>query len=159
MRAVGRAEGVVHVDVAAVGELAREALVVRRLAGVETRVLEHIDALVRQKLAQPLGDGGHRVLHAVLLRLRPAEVRTHANLRRVLLDQELQGRQRGADARVVGDAAALERHVEVGADQDGLPRDVGVADRTRQAHRGSYAPTAAGRVAPIFSTRSTRRQL
>ncbi len=110
---MGRAEGVVHVEVAAVGELAREALVVRRLAGVEARVLEHVDALVRQELAQPLGDGGDRVLRAVLLRLRPAEVRTDAHLGGIPLEQELQGRQRGADARVVGDAAALERHVEV----------------------------------------------
>ena len=48
VRTVRRAERVVDVEVAALGELAREALVVRRLARVEARVLEHVDALVGQ---------------------------------------------------------------------------------------------------------------
>ena len=157
VRAMRRAERVVDVEVAAVGELAREALVVRRLARVEARVLEHVDALVRQELSQPRRDRRHRVLRAVLLRLRPAEMRADAHLRRALLEQELERRQRGADAGVVGDAPVLERHVEVGADEHGLPRDVGVADGSRHPHY--YAPTAAGSVAPIFATRSTRRQL
>ena len=154
-----RAERVVDVDVAAVGELVREALVVRRLARIEPRVLEHADPLVRQQLAQPRRDRFHRVSRAVLLGLRPAEMRADTHLCRVALEQKLQRRQRGADTRVVCDTAVLERHVEVGADQDGLARDVGVADRARHAHPASYASTAAGSEAPIFSTRSTSRQL
>ena len=54
--AVRRAEGIVDVEVTAVGELAREALVVLGLAGVEARVLEHVDPLVRKERAQVLGD-------------------------------------------------------------------------------------------------------
>ena len=45
--------------------------------------------------------------------LRPAEVRADRDLLRVVLEQVLERRQRGADARVVGDAAVLERHVQV----------------------------------------------
>ena len=52
VRTVRRAEGVVHVEVAALGELAREALVVLRLARVEACVLEHLDALVGEQRAQ-----------------------------------------------------------------------------------------------------------
>ena len=55
VRAVGRAERVVDVHVAAVRELARVALVVLRLARVEARVLEHVDAVVREQLAQARG--------------------------------------------------------------------------------------------------------
>src|SRR5205823_12877242 len=101
-------------------------------------------------------DGRHRVLPAVLLRLRPAEVRADAQLGDPALEQQLEGRQRGTDARVVGDAAVLERDVQVGADQDCPPRDVGLADRARHPH---YASTAAGSEAPIFATGSTGRQL
>ena len=89
VRAMRRAERVVDVEVAAVGELAREALVVGRLARVEARVLEHVDALVGQELAQPRRDRRHRVLRAVLLGLRPAEVRADAHLGRAVLEQEL----------------------------------------------------------------------
>ena len=86
-------------------------------------------------------------------------MRADAHLVGALLEQELQRGQRGADARVVGDAAVLERHVQVRADEHALARDVGVADRARQRIACPYASTAAGSVAPIFATRSTRRQL
>ena len=51
VRAMRRAEGVVDVEVAAVGELAGEALVILRLPRVEPRVLEDMDAVVGQELA------------------------------------------------------------------------------------------------------------
>ena len=158
---MGGAERVVDVEVAAVGELAGVALVVLRLARVEARVLEHVDPVVREQLAQARRDRRHRVLRPVLLGLRAAEVRADADLRRAALEQQLQRRQRRADARVVGDRAVLQRDVEVGADQHGLARDVGVADGARHAHFVVllYAATAAGSVLPIFATRSTRRQL
>ncbi len=73
-----RAEGVVHVQVAVVGELAREALVVLRLARVEARVLEHAQPLVGQELAEPSFDGAHRVRG--VLPLRPAQVRADDDL-------------------------------------------------------------------------------
>ena len=106
-----------------------------------------MDALVGQELSQPRRDGRHRVLPAVLLRLRPAEVRADAQLGDPALEQQLEGRQRGTDARVVGDAAVLERDVEVGADQHCLPRDLGVANRARRPHgSSSYAATGEGSV-------------
>ena len=83
-------------------------------------------------------------------------MRADAHLGGAALEQQRERRQRGADARVVGDLAVLERHVEIRADEDGLARDVGVADGTRLAHQ---AATAAGIVCAIFATRSTRRQL
>jgi hypothetical protein len=48
--AVGRAERVVDVEVAVIGELTRERAVVLRLTRVETRVLEHGDPIVREEL-------------------------------------------------------------------------------------------------------------
>jgi hypothetical protein len=107
MRAMHRAERVVDIEVAAVGELAREALVVRRLARVEARVLEHVDALVRQEFSQPRRDRRHRVLRAILLRLRPAEMGADTELCCVAREQELESRQRGADAGVVGNVPVL----------------------------------------------------
>ena len=100
---------------------------------MEARVLEHLDPLVREQRAQVLAhrldpegrdpppsagrDGSRRGSRAA-----PA------------LEQQLQRRQRRADARVVGDAPVLERDVQVGADEDGLPVDVRVANRARQPH-------------------------
>ena len=51
VRAVGRAERVVDVEVVAVGKLARVPLVVLRLTRVETGVLEHAQPVVRDELA------------------------------------------------------------------------------------------------------------
>ena len=62
VRAMGRAERVVDVEVVAVGELARVPLVVLRLARVEARVLEHAQPVVRDELAQAALDGRDRVL-------------------------------------------------------------------------------------------------
>ena len=47
MRPVNRAERVLDEQIAARGELARELGVVLRLAGVEARVFEYLDPLVR----------------------------------------------------------------------------------------------------------------
>ena len=149
------AERVVDVDVAAVRELAGEALVVLRLARVEARVLEHADALVRQQLAQPLRD--RRDAERVVDALRPAEMRADVELRRrPVSSRSCEGRQRRADARVVGDRSVLERDIQVRADQDDLAGDVGFPNGPGYAH---YAATAAGIVWAIFATRSTRRQL
>ena len=63
------------------------------------------------------------------------------------LEQQLEGRERRPDARVVRDASVLERDVEVGADEDALAGDVGGLDGPRQGHARS------------FPTRSTSRQL
>ena len=82
---------------------------------------------------------GHR-LQAELRRrlaLRPAEVRGE-NHRRALVERVLNRRQRRGDARVVGDRAVLERHVEVDADEDTLAAQIEILDRVfvhRSRHR------------------------
>ena len=99
---------------------------------MEARVLEHLDPLVRQQPAQVLA---HRLdPERRVLALRAAEMRADADRRGPALEQQLERRQRGANARVVGDGAVLERNVQVGANEDDLPRDVGVTDRARQSH-------------------------
>ena len=83
---------------------------------------------------------------------RPAEVRAHADLGRVALEQQLERRQRGTDPRVVGDAPVLERHVQIAANEDALPGDVRGLDGSRQPHYGSEPPDEidqATRVAPL----------
>ncbi len=104
VRAMRRAERVVHVEIAAVGELLRERRVVLRLAGVEARVLEHTQPLVREQLAQRGLDGRHRVLRAILLRLRPTEVRAHAHLGGLAVEQHASV---GSDARMRVSSATL----------------------------------------------------
>jgi hypothetical protein len=141
-----RPEGVVHVQLASLREVAGEAWVVLRLARREARVLEDGHPVIGQELAQARPHGLHRVLHAVLVGLRPAEVGADAHLVRTPLEQQLERGQRSADPRVVGDPAALERDVQVRPDEDDLAADVRILDRAGQAH--STRPT-----------RSTRRQL
>ena len=77
VRAVGRAERVVDVEVAAVGELARERRVVRGLAGWKRVFSSTLDPLVRKQLAQALARPA-RSRNAGVLALRPAEVRADA---------------------------------------------------------------------------------
>src|SRR5579884_354800 len=69
------------------------------------------------------------------LRLRATEMRADADGCRPPVEQEPERRQRGADTRVVGHRAVLERYVQVAADQDRLARDIGVAYGARQTHR------------------------
>jgi hypothetical protein len=61
-------------------------------------------------------------------------VRADAHLGGAVFEQQPERRQRRPDASVVRDLAVLQRDVEVGADQHGLARDVGVADGARHAH-------------------------
>ena len=114
--AVRRTEGVVDVAVDALDEAAHEGVVVALLARVEAQVLEQLDA------GGELGQAGAYRVHGVLRvgrALGPAEVAGRDDAGAALL-QPLQRRQGGADAEVVGDLAAGERHVEVGADEDPL---------------------------------------
>ncbi len=142
--AVGRAERVVHVEVASLRELAGEALVVARLAGIEAGVLEHLDARVGQERAQVLADGLDPETR--VLALRPAEVRADPDAGDAAPEQVLERRQRRADARVVGDPAVLERDVQVGADEHDLPLDVSLPHGARPV------------VQSTFPIRSTNRQ-
>src|SRR5262245_23071289 len=122
MRAMRRAERIVDEEVAPLGEAPRGPGVVLRLSRVEARVLEYLDALVGQQLAEPRGDRSHR--ESRVGALRSAEVRAHGDVRRIAFEQELEGRQRGADPRVIGHPALVERDVEVRAYENSLARDI-----------------------------------
>ena len=156
VRAVRGAERVVDVEVAAVGELARVALVVLRLARVEARVLEHGDAVVGQELAQPRLDRRHRGTPRRRLFGRPRCEQTRTSA----APPSSSSWSVGSEARMRVSSATRPSSsgtLRSDADQDDLAGDVGVANGTRQ--RRIYAATAAGSVWPIFATRSTRRQL
>ena len=150
------AERVVDVHVAERGQFLAERGVVLLLALVEAQVLQHEHVAVAQRgglrarvvahrvgcehdgLAQELGEllrGGaqrERLLEA--LARRAAEV-AHEHDARALRDELLDGGQRGADARVVGDGAVLHRHVEVDAHERALPGGVQLVDGFDIGHR------------------------
>ncbi len=157
--AVHHAEAVGDERVGERGELVGErrharAVVLAGLAGVEPDVLQHRDLAVGEpgdrglrgladgvgregdvlpeQLAEAGGDRAQGV--AVLGRaLRTAEVRRHDHPRPGL-GQGADGRDAGADPAVVGDGRAVERDVEVGADQDALALDT-LLDQRRRACR------------------------
>ena len=122
--AVHGAERVAHEDVGQRRQLGRERRVVLLLARVEAQVLEqaHRPLLavegdrLAEELGQALGDGPQRQLGPHLA-LRPAEVRADDHLRAVLA-QVPNRRERRPDARVVGDPVAVERDVQVRANED-----------------------------------------
>src|SRR5262249_61540536 len=66
--------------------------------------------------------------------LGPPQVRCQDQLA-VALEDPAQRGQRRIDARGVGDGAVLERHVEVGADEDALAGDVEVVQQPHEAQR------------------------
>ena len=127
-----------------VGQRAALGLVLGGLTCVEADVLQQRDLAVGQardgrlgglahdvgrqchgpaeQLAQPRGDRRQGVLR-VRLALRAAQVRGDDNAG-AGVEQAGQGRQRGADAPVVGDGGAVQRHVEVGADEHALAAQV-----------------------------------
>ena len=146
--AVGRAEGVVAIDVAVAGKGLGELGVVALLFLVEPDVLQEED-LTRlegldlgldlasddiggeldgdaEQLLELLGDGGHGEV-GVLLSLRAAEV-AHDDEAGTLLEDVLDSGQSRLDPGVVGDDTVLEGNVEVDADQDSLALEVGFPD-------------------------------
>jgi len=142
-------EGIVDVDVGHVGQRLRELRIVCLLLRVEAEVLqqEHVPRpelvdrghharaqcvtghphRTAEQLAEPVSDRlqAQRVVH---LSLRPAQVagQDHAG---PLLQQVDQRGQTGADARVIGDLAIVQRDVEIGAQEHALSRDVDIANR------------------------------
>ena len=105
-----------------------------------------------EQLAEAGGDGGQGVL--VLGRaLGPAEVGAHDDAG-ARLGQGRDRRDGGPDAAVVGDRAiAVERHVEVGPDQDALAR----AGRPGRRSTSMSSCARRQREVPTRVTRSTRR--
>src|SRR6185437_15097455 len=130
------------VDVAERRHFPREAVVVLLLAHVEAAVLEqhhlaglHADAvhpvahqghLAAKELAQARGDRCERIGGRELAFLRAPEVRGDHH-RGALVEREADARDRGADARVVGDRArSVLRHVQVRANEHALAGEVEV---------------------------------
>ena len=131
VRPVGRAEGVVHVEVEPVDQAVDEGGIVGLLARVEAEVLQQLDA--RRQLGQPLPDRRHRVL-LVGLALGPAEVGAGDDGRAVLL-QPLDRGQGGPDPQVVVDLPVGDGDVEVGPEQDPLSRRVGQVLQRGDVHQ------------------------
>ena len=149
--AVNDAEAIGHEHVGERGELGGERLALlvdlRGLAGIETHVLEHghlaglerVDSGLGGRADQVLcerdglaeqfretgGGGGKRVL-GLGLALRASEVSGHDD-GGAGSEKLLDGGDGGAHAAVVGDGGAVERHVEVGANQDLLAGQVAQA--------------------------------
>ena len=149
-----------------VGERAALGVVLGGLARVEAQVLEQHQAAVLhrpdgrpgrlphrvgrerdldagQQLADPLGHGGERVL--LLGRaLGPAEVGAHHDARAGVQEPLPRG-QRRPDPAVVGDGGAVERHVQVAADQDLAAREVAQRVDPSAAVTGPCRPAGRGR--------------
>ena len=147
--AVRGAEGVEHEDVAVGGEGLGDLGVVLLLALVEADVLEDEDVAVLEGVDGGLGllaVGVVNELHVVAgelgelvgsrlegerglgtVALGAAEVAHEDDLGALVLEV-LDGGDGGAHARVVGDDAVLQGHVEVNAHEDALARDVRVAN-------------------------------
>ena len=98
--------------------------------------------LVGQQRQQALADGldPEGRVHA----LGAAEVRADPDAGDAAPEQVLERGERRADARVVGDAAVLERDVQVGADERDLPLDVRLPHGARPVVQSTF---------PIRSTR------
>ena len=181
VRAMRRAEGVVHVDVRVRRERRRERRVVGFLFRVEAQVLEQDDLARPHPLQRVLradaqgiaGDGnippdqlGQRWPTGRSLRLSdtlPLGLpRWLARMTRGGLDEQADGRDRRTDPRVVLHLPVGDRDVEVDPHEDALPGDIRIADGELvhvddRLGRGQAAAT--GRRAPTKAIRSATRQL
>ena len=91
--------------------------------------------------------------------LRPAEVAAHDNLS-TSVPAALYGRQTGSDPKIVRDRTVIQRHVQVGAQQDTLSADVERIhrwDRSTSTAMCSANLDDGGRLQPRREARSTRR--
>ena len=135
VRAVGGAERIVHVETREPGEGGGETAVIRLLLGVEAQVLKERHLAGREEaghvfggfadtvlgegdgrseeLGQPLADR-HQAEIGIALALWASEVGADEHGGSVL-DEVSDGRERLADAGVVGDGASIKGHVQVGS--------------------------------------------
>jgi len=139
---VSSAESVVHVDVAQLGHLLGQLVAVLLLALVHATVfqqhhlargdlevtvhpvVDQLDLAVEQ-LGQAVGDGGQGVFRLHLAFGGAAQVGGDHH-RSAFFQGQLDGRDGGADAGVVGDAAGfILGDVQVGADEDACRRGRG----------------------------------
>lgn len=153
--AVGRAEGVVDVDVREFGQLLSELGVVGGFAGKEANVFQEEELtglqglggrfdfgpdglaeenhLLFEEFSEPLGDGGEGK-GVIGLALGPAEVGSQDQTS-AALQEVLQCWQAGADPGVVGDRPVLKRDVVVDTDQDSFPLGVEIT-KAELGHQG-----------------------
>ena len=145
---MGGGEGVVHVYVAELGELFDKGRIVLFLALMEAGVLQqqhvavvHFGDCRGRSLADAVGAEGDRAVDDVrdrrgdgfqrigLVRpaLGPAEMRQQNDLAALVRDLR-DGRRDALDARRIGHAPVLRRHVEVDAEEDAFSRDIGVVE-------------------------------
>ena len=153
VRAMRGGESVVDIEVAELRERRDEIRRVLFLAGMEAGVFEHQhvarlhrrdgllgiwpDAILREgdRLAENFRDRGHdrRQRLALVAALGPAEMRKQDRL--AALVRDLADRRDGrADARVVGHAPVLHRHVEIDAHQHALVLYVGLVEGAEVGH-------------------------
>ena len=144
-----------------VGELAADGVVLGRLARVEADVLQQGDLAVPERCDGGLGGLADDVRSRASTGAPSSSPRRAATgaseylasgapfgrprwavttTARTGVEQRVQRRERGADAAVVGDGRAVERHVEVGTDEDALAAQVAEAvdglHGVRQSVRG-----------------------
>jgi len=159
VRAVRRAERVVHVLVGQRRQLLGECRIVVFLFGMKAQVFEKnnsaaclvyaIDGLrgvvadavfgERDRLAEHVGEAsgdGPETHLRIRFPLGPAEM-TREDGGRALLERVGDRRQRRLDARVVADRAILDRHVEVDPDENAFSPELEVLDR--KLHRPAKA--------------------
>ncbi len=133
------AEGIHDEDVAEGSVLLRQLVSVLLLALVEAHVLQQdqftrldldtVQVILDQRhltaegLGQVVGDRLEAVFLTVDALFRTAQVRADQH-RSAFLQRQLDGRQRGQDARIALHRAILHRHVEVLADQHALTLEV-----------------------------------
>ena len=177
VRTMRRAEGVVHVRVERGGEGLRERRIVALLLGMEADILQQerlaegrgadllgdlvADAVrgegdaVSEELREALGD--RRKAERIVGALRAAQMRADPDHRPAVQERAHRGKRR-ADARVVRDAAVLDRDVQVRAEEHALPRRIEVGDRA--LGHGDQAGAAAGCLSlePTNAVMSASRQ-
>ena len=136
-------ERIADEHIAELRERAREFRIVLFLALMKAKVLENGDVAIRQRLNRRFGGRANGVLaefhgppEQVLQRLcdgtkrqlrinalGPSEMRDHDDLRAAIA-QRLEARNHAFETRRIGHLAVLDRHVEIGAHDHALSRDV-----------------------------------
>jgi hypothetical protein len=156
MGAVRAGEGVIHVEVAELGQALGELRVVGLFLLVVAQVLQKRDLAILERChhflgfgpdaiggegdtlaAQRLADFGSQALQRIFrvrLALRAAEM-GHQHHLGAAVEQLFQGRRQALDAGGVGYLAVLRRDVQVGADQHPLAGDIDLVERTELNHR------------------------
>ena len=150
---MGGAERVIDEHVAQGGVGFAQLQIVFLLAFVDAHVLQHDDIasvqgrfvftpvvqyfyVFAQQAAQMRGNGRDIVFGMEFAFGRAAQVGHHNNGRTVV-QAVFDGRERGADTGVVADFAVFERHVHIGADEDGFTLNI-LFGQFQKCHHKSF---------------------